>query len=101
MGEAEDCDETYIEGNFGSVLIIETPCLLSQENVVLLVDDKEIVASSAALSMASDVFKSMIESDFRDHKTRQIAMHGKSYEAVKFMLDYITSQDYVPIPGKI
>ena len=62
-------------------------------------EDKEIVVSSAALATASDVFKTMIESDFLERKTGVIEMPGKSYEAVKFMVHFISSHDFVPIAG--
>ena len=72
-----------------------------QETVTLVVEDREIEAPSALLVAASDVFRSMITSDFLERKTRRIEMREKSYDAVKFMVDFITSQDYVPIEGKM
>ena len=72
-----------------------------QESVTLVVDDREIEAPAAALMTASDVFKAMITSDFLERKTRRVAMPGKSYDAVQFMVQYVTSTDHVPIPGDI
>ena len=82
-------------------------CLLSTNNIrshwqevtTLIVADREIRISSAALATSSDVFKAMITSDFQEGKTGRIVMPGKSYDAVEFMMQYITSTDYVPIQG--
>ena len=49
--------------------------------------------------LASEVFKAMITSDFLERKTGRITLPGKSYDSVEFMVNYITSRDYVPIPG--
>ena len=70
-----------------------------QETVTLVVDERLIEVSSAALITASDVLKTMLESDFLERNTGQIALCGKSYEAAKFMATYVSSKDHVPIPG--
>ena len=70
-----------------------------QESVTLVVDDREIEAPAAALMTASDVFKAMITLDFLECQTGRIAVPGKSYDAVQFMVQYVTSTDHVPIPG--
>ena len=65
-----------------------------------MADDREIEVPSAVLSTASDVFKVMVTSNFLERQTGRVVMPGKRYDAVKFMVHYITSKDYVPIPGK-
>ena len=75
--------------------------LIRQATITLVVEDREIEAPSSLLVAASDVFRSMITSDFLERKTSRIELPEKSYDAVKFMIDYITSQDYVPIEGNV
>ena len=75
--------------------------LMRQETITLVVEDRDIEAPSSLLVAASDVFRSMITSDFLERKTGRIELPEKSYDAVKFMIDYITSQDYVPIEGNV
>ena len=70
-----------------------------QETITLVVDDREIEVSTAALVTASDVFNAMITSDFLERNTGRITLWGKSYNGVAFMVNYITSQDYIPMTG--
>ena len=70
-----------------------------QDTTTLVVDDREIEVLTAVLMTASEVFKAMITSDFLERKTGRITLPGKSYDGVEFMVNYITSPDYVPIAG--
>lgn len=69
------------------------------DEVILKVEDKSIQASRIILSAASPVFKTMLESSFLEGSSQKITLPGKSYEAVKFVVNYVSSQALMQITG--
>ena len=71
-----------------------------QDEVTLLVENQPLEVSRYQLMGASPVFKAMLDSGFKEGQSREIVLPEKKYDAVQFMVDYITSGFTTPITGK-
>lgn len=57
-----------------------------QNDLVLVVENKELYVNSQILKNVSPVFRTMLESDFKEKKEKKIMLEGKKYEdVVKFL----------------
>ena len=71
-------------------------------DVILVVEGKNLYTCRSLLAMASPIFKEMLTSmdTKQNQKKKTFTLTGKSYDAVKTMLQWLTPAIHKPITGE-
>lgn len=71
----------------------------STHNVILCVENKSICVCGHVLSIASPVFKAMIQGDFKEGKEKTITLPGKTFSGIVHLLQCIYPNNLRKVTG--
>ena len=73
---------------------------LQETEVKLTVTDGHVMVPKAALCMASPVFNTMLNSDFKENQENEVHLVGKSLKTIEFIAKYVDFSMECPMEGK-